>query len=106
MEDNCPDCRVGFSEYHLDGCDVARCMICGGQAFSCGCEFWDVDSWTGFWPGELEAIGFGFYCYWGPDFGERGWKECSSEHPNARPDLNTLYAKTIWNPNTKQRELV
>jgi len=54
---NCHDCGAKPGGTHLDGCDVERCSICGGQYIGCNCEGHDKEfaRWTGIWPGLAEA---------------------------------------------------
>jgi hypothetical protein len=38
----CHDCAVIKGEFHVPGCDVERCPVCGGQLwFGCECEWPD-----------------------------------------------------------------
>lgn len=77
----CPDCEVGLGQYHIEGCDVARCLATGRQRLahgaSCGCP---QDVWTGRWPGDAECEEFGWMI--GPGL----------------PDLRRLYIEAVWNP--------
>jgi hypothetical protein len=34
----CHDCRVIKGQFHVFGCDVERCPVCGGQMISCECD--------------------------------------------------------------------
>ncbi|MGI9471430.1 MAG: hypothetical protein ACR2NZ_07865 [Rubripirellula sp.] len=36
--ENCGDCGVLESQYHVPGCDAEQCPRCGGQLISCDCE--------------------------------------------------------------------
>lgn len=53
----CDDCGAAPGQPHLDGCDVERCSICGGQRLQCECRGHDplFARWTGFFPGDAEA---------------------------------------------------
>lgn len=59
----CPDCGVKPGEAHVDGCDVARCQECGGQAISCGHKSKNIDVWHGLWPGTKECFDQKLICY-------------------------------------------
>lgn len=59
----CPDCGVGGNSKHLDGCDTARCVNCGGQALSCDCGDTKPDIWSGIYPGYSECYKLKLICY-------------------------------------------
>lgn len=102
----CGDCGVKPGEFHVPGCDVERCPLCGGQMISCGgdCEpdkhLTDADlmPWTGVWPGEKECIEFGWFSKWGYS----GWERCSGDDPEAGPDLNRLFTDAYWDKEAKR----
>jgi hypothetical protein len=72
---------------HCDACTHAPC---------------DPDIWTGRWPGEADCERFGWWSYFGPDFGqENGWVRCTSDHPGATADLNRLHTDARWDPAAK-----
>lgn len=67
LREKCPDCGIGVSEEHSDGCDVARCLWTGLQRLSC--EVFNtrgddhdcgLDVWSGLWPGVVECEEFGW----------------------------------------------
>ena len=39
MNKNCPDCGVGVNQFHIGGCDVERCVLCGRQLIGCHCIY-------------------------------------------------------------------
>ena len=43
---NCGDCGAKPGELHDRGCDVERCLLCGGQAIGCECVY-EVNGMTG-----------------------------------------------------------
>ena len=88
----CNDCGADPGTPHQDGCDVARCTLCGWQRISC--EHADGDGgwgqlWTGEWPGDVECREVGL-------FGTREsamhppMVKCEPDHPDRTPDLNAL----------------
>jgi hypothetical protein len=34
----CHDCAVVKGQFHVVGCDVERCPLCGGQLIGCECD--------------------------------------------------------------------
>lgn len=46
--------------------------------------------WTGVWPGTLEALRLGYFCFWDGDEVHGRWVRCGPEHPKATADLNRL----------------
>jgi hypothetical protein len=76
---DCPDCGVVPGLQHEEGCDVARCVLCGFQDLGCGyqsdgllfCSRTDepkpaetMQTWTGVWPGIEECQEFGWFFRW------------------------------------------
>mgnify|MGYP000917526415 CR=1 FL=1 len=48
IRETCHDCAVGLGESHVEGCDTARCLSCGGQRMICPCgEEGRGDIWLG-----------------------------------------------------------
>jgi hypothetical protein len=35
----CHDCGAVRGEFHVPGCDVERCPVCGDQAITCNCQY-------------------------------------------------------------------
>lgn len=88
----CYLCSVAIDEMHLEGCGIARCSKCGLQAIGCGCDnWWDVDLWSGFYPGDIECARLGYWCKF-----DNGWKTCDESDPNAVPDLNKYIQLVVW----------
>lgn len=96
----CYDCDVPPGTPHLDGCDVARCTVCGWQRLGCDHGISDEgrgEIWTGLWPGTEECEEYDLWSYFGPP-----WIPCSKDHPSASHDLNTLAewaatGRATWN---------
>jgi RNA polymerase subunit RPABC4/transcription elongation factor Spt4 len=112
-DEHCPDCGTSISKPHDAACDVARCLWTGSQRLACEAmhrvlnpgDSHDCghDTWTGVWPGFVEAIEFGWWTYWdGPDhergwdYRGQGWVRCRPDHPEAIPDLNRLITEARW----------
>jgi hypothetical protein len=93
--DACWDCATPVGQPHSDGCDVARCLITGLQRLGCHADHdHGHQVFTGYWPGEIECVEFGWYSYF-----DRGWIQCGPDHPEASPDLNRLHSgEAAWDP--------
>jgi len=76
---SCPDCETGIGEEHIDGCDVARCLVTGHGRLACDADHdCGHDTWTGWWPGIVECLQF-------------GWKRADGD-----PDLDRLHSEATW----------
>ena len=38
LRESCLDCAAKIGDTHYEGCDWARCQVCGYQRLSCDCE--------------------------------------------------------------------
>ena len=95
--DLCPDCYVAIGGTHLAGCDISRCKIHGVQLFKC-LLIQESDScgptkFDGFFPGTLEAIERAWHVFQNDD---NKWERCSSDHPDASPDINRVISELTW----------
>jgi hypothetical protein len=97
----CNDCAQVVGTVHSDGCDVARCLVTGGQRLSCEGEDHDCgwEIWTGEWPGVEACRRLDLWCYWGPP-----WIKCNKDHPSATEDLNSLPTVAKWNKESQRWE--
>ncbi len=103
----CPGCGTGTNHYHSEFCDTARCAKTGIQLISC--EFFseyeyahvcENTTWTGYWPGVLDCFEYGLFAYFVPNV---GFIPCTSDHPDAVCDLNTLVVKYDWDVKLQKR---
>lgn len=80
------------------------------QAISCDCApqapetFTGIAAtdrlhWDGAWPGERDAVAFGWSVKASP---QGGWTPCRASDPKARPDLNRLRVEASWDLQRKQ----
>lgn len=107
IDARCPDCYVPAGIVHVDGCDVARCLLTGQQRLlhvlggvdhDCGRQVW-----IGEWPGVAECREFGWWSRW--DEGS-GWVSCASDAPGATEDLNRLHrGEAVWDQETQRWQL-
>jgi hypothetical protein len=96
----CPDCAVAPGKIHHGYCDVARCLVTGGQRFSCwGDHDCGHDTWTGEWPGYAEATEFGWFALL---VSGQGWVSVPPGTPGAIPDLNRLVVEAHWSPEERR----
>lgn len=96
--ENCPDsgCETPIGSLHKKDCSIARCKEHGEQLIGClisGLSH-SPTTFKGTWPGEAEAVERGWFAY----FDGSEWQECSSDHPEAKADLNRFYENCRnWN---------
>lgn len=95
----CPSCNSAIGALHRETCDVERCSRCGGQRISCGCDVGNRIAWSGYWPGDLECVEFGFFC----QSVNGKFVACDANAPNAMPDLNRLHVETVWRADLGRR---
>ena len=91
----CPDCGVAPGKLHTPGCDVARCLECGGQRLSCDCNddkgYGDI--WIGLWPGTINCYEYGLVSHWegNEKWGRKGLGFCH----NSEAVLDKSIAKKV-----------
>ncbi len=117
----CHDCGVAIGSPHVEGCDVARCMLCGGQASHCACccklhgsrdsnespdpdHFVEYniavaavggpDTWTGQIPDAASCIDLGLYIRW--DRKIRGHVPCEASNRYGHLDVTGLRKRATW----------
>lgn len=95
----CPSCSVVVGVRHRPACDVARCETHGNQ-YARHTPKCRPTTWLGYFPATLEAVEYGFFCYWDNDL--RTWVPCSAGHPEAMPDLNRVVTEADWDPRTER----
>ena len=88
----CGGCGAVPGQPHADDCDVERCSVCGSQRIICTCNGHDkaFARWTGFRPGEAEAIALGtdLNC-----IALKGLNEILFVKPGSRPKGKNLLAQ-------------
>jgi len=64
LRESCPDCAVKIGVMHEEGCDWARCQVCGYQRLSCSCKGGGGDIWIGICAPESHKICYenNFWC--------------------------------------------
>jgi hypothetical protein len=90
----CFECGVSPGELHVVGCDHEQCPCCGGQVMYCCCDACPDDRlvWTGYMPGEEEAVRLGYFRL--PS--RTGYIRCTPDTPGAMPDLNRFVEEHEW----------
>jgi hypothetical protein len=110
----CPDCGAGVGQLHKPGCEYEQCPYCGGPLHLCiqagGPDRPYVPAfpppqddrlpWTGFFPGEAEALEFGWYCR--PARDGQSWVACDKGDPDAQPDVPRVYGEAVWDRQEKR----
>ncbi len=94
---DCPRCGAKPGAWHVRGCDIEQCPYCGGQAVCCDPDDASIPlddrlPWAGLWPGEAEAMKFGWYCKRTP----LGRRACRPDDPDGVPDLNRVRREMAW----------
>lgn len=88
----CPpdDCLMN-DDGSCDHCGESNLTECATNSGACKAHDKSKARWNGFYPGVLEAIKLGFFCYEDPSrsTGEY-WVRCGPDHPKAIPDMNRL----------------
>jgi len=92
---DCSGCGVGPAFLHEPGCDLERCSCCGQQY---ACEGEPAQFWAGYYPGILEAVEQNLFVREGKDPNGPPWinEKVDKNHPDALPDLNSVYVLGTW----------
>jgi hypothetical protein len=97
----CGGCGVKPGEDHDGGCDVARCLVTGGQRISCGARHdCGNQAWAGEWPGVAECEEFDWFA--SESAATQKWMRENGIPDGDQPhhDLNRLHpwGGTGWDP--------
>ncbi len=97
---SCGDCAALPGYEHGEGCDVARCPLCGIQRLQCykHSRSTKPSIWTGIWPGKIECVEHNLWVkeVTRPDpsgvfpYRHVRWEKVTRDDPDAIPDLNEL----------------
>ena len=94
----CHDCGVKIGKLHKQGCDVARCTICGAQLLMCKHYPEGNSVWSGIMSLEYyilcEALDLPFVKW----VEGKGWVETTRDDPDGSYDANkgsVVYQKAL-----------
>lgn len=114
----CYECRVKPGELHAPGCEIEQCPACGFSVTSCdhGDDVLEPDShfwgrripWSGVMSMTEEAVEYGLFVRWEESgHGPLGsWVTCSKDHPDAKPDRNSIARRCRWDRDKRRFVLV
>lgn len=90
----CPTCASPIDWPHAPGCPDSQCIVTGLPINDCPSDHaHDFGEWTGWLPGEFEAVEHGL---WTRRKVPSGWEQCGPFTEGGIPDRTRVFSMGRW----------